>query len=198
MNLKFTVKTSIEQSDGKKKRKVFEFEIEDTIVDSEKVIIDFIKKTKDIMRITVNENKLRLFARKDFILKMGRDLAYLLGFTTIQNGVNMKLQLQKNKTFKARYKLQPIPLLPTHLFLYSNIVKPSLVGEGLHRLLKVIPVYYKQNKSYHTYEFEHSEFIPISTTEVQYIEFELRSYSGTLIEFADPNVNTFLNLTFQK
>ena len=67
LNLKHTVKTNIEQSDGKKKRKVFEFEIEDTIVDSEKVIIDFIKKTKDIMRITVNENKLRLFARKDLI-----------------------------------------------------------------------------------------------------------------------------------
>ena len=59
----------------------------------------------------------------------------------------------------------PCPGLKSpYTILYSNIVKPSLIGDGLHCLLKVIPMCYKQSDSYHTYEFEHNEFLPIATS----------------------------------
>ena len=77
-------------------------------------------------------------------------------------------------------------------------MKPSLIGDGLHCLLKVIPMCYKQSDSYHTYEFEHNEFLAIATSEVQFLDFELRSYSGALVDFAGENIDTFLNLTFEK
>ena len=71
--------------------------------------------------------------------------------------------------------------------LYCNIVKTSLVGGGLHHLLKVIPVSHKPSESYITIEFQHLEFLDISTSSVEYLNFELRSYAGSLIQFSNPN-----------
>ena len=76
-------------------------------------------------------------------------------------------------------------------------MRPSLVGGGLHKLLKIIPLTQEKSDNYKTVEFQHDEPLPICTSEIRYINFELRSDSGQLIEFVGPNVQTYLNITFK-
>ena len=57
----------------------------------------------------------------------------------------------------------------------------------------------RQNQKFEAYksiEFEHEEFIPLATSELQYIEFELRSHSGSLIEFVG-EPETYLTLSLK-
>ena len=59
------------------------------------------------------------------------------------------------------------------------------MGDGYHKLLKVIPISSEKYKGYKSIEFEHEEYIPLATSEIQYIDFELRTHTGALIEFVD-------------
>ena len=94
------------------------------------------------------------------------------------------------------YGKQNFPLFPNVIFLYSSCVKPSLVGDGLYKLLKVIPINKEASDCYKKKEFEHEEFLPLCNTEIEFIDFELRSHSGKLIEFVgDPQL--YMNLKFK-
>ena len=77
------------------------------------------------------------------------------------------------------------------------VVKLSLLVGGQHNLLKIIPLS-EPNFSYQIVEFTHEEFLPISTSEVEYINFELRTHSGFFVEFFDMGEPTYLNLCFKQ
>ena len=70
------------------------------------------------------------------------------------------------------------------------------MGDGYHKLLKVIPISSEKYEGYKSKEFEHEEYIPLATSEIQYIDFELRTHTGALIEFVD-QPHTYINLTLK-
>ena len=94
------------------------------------------------------------------------------------------------------FSRQNFPLLPNVIFLYSSCVKSSLVGDGLYKLLKVIPITKDDSDCYKSIGFDHEEFLPLCNSEIQYIDFELRSHSGKLIEFVG-NPQVHINLKFK-
>ena len=147
-----------------KENEIFDYTIDREITNCDDMLKDIREKVKEVINLSETNGRIEITAKSDIKLTVSRDLAFFLGFTNLEKGRKMRLQLSENASFMPRYKLQQLPLLPTHLFLYSNIVKPSLIGDGLHCLLKVIPMCYKQSDSYHTYEFEHNEFLPIATS----------------------------------
>ena len=147
--------------------------------------------------IELSNGKIMIQAKKDLILSVGRDLAFSLGWCSNQVGSREIITLSKGNSYTPNFVKRSIPLWPTHCFLYTNIAKPSCLGGGLHHLLKVIPVSHQSSDSYTTIQFQHPEFIDISTTDVQYIDFELRTYNGNLVEFANDKAVTYLNLTIK-
>ena len=167
-------------------------------------VIEYINKelSSYCYLFTTSERHLRIKSKSDLTIVLGRDLAYMLGCTdSLDNPkLEMKLDLREYQVFTSKYRLQNIPLFGTHLYLYCDLVKPSLMGGGLHNFLKAIPISNSNLKDsyYRMIEFEHIEFLPISTTQVEYINFELRTSNGSLLEFSDENVHTYLSIVIKE
>ena len=144
-----------------------------------------------------DENKVQLVPKSKFTLQIGKDLSLLLGCTRERKLWNTELHAIGIK-ISFHFPRNSFSLMPTHMFLYCNIIKSSLVGGGFHKLLKVIPIEQDFYSSYKIIEFENPEFLELSTSEIYQIDFELRTPSGSLIEFKEQNAETFLNLTLKR
>ena len=162
-------------------------------------VVEYVtEKLRSWISIRKSENGyFSLTSNVDCSVVLGKDLAYLFGFTNMVKNTATKLQLTNGVTVTASYSMQIFPLFPTHIFLYSNVVKPSLLGGDQHNLLKIIPLS-EPNLAYKIVEFTHEEFLSISTSEVEYINFELRTHSGSFVEFFDMGEPTYLNLCFKQ
>ena len=56
-------------------------------------------------------------------------------------------------------------------------------------------IFFATVSSYKSMEFEHEEFLPLCNSEIQFMDLELRSHSGKLIEFVrNPQVHIDLKL----
>ena len=94
-------------------------------------------------------------------------------------------------------------MFASNLFLHSSIIDYSVLGHGMGKVLKIghVPEDSKssQVKSYVSLEYDHMEFIPIIYTEIQHLKFELRSHTGSLVEFRNEEFsNVYLNLIFRQ
>ena len=70
------------------------------------------------------------------------------------------------------------------------------MGDGFHKLLKVIPISNTKSKAYKRIEFENEEFLLLATSEIQYIDFELLSHTGRFIEYVD-RPETYITLSIK-
>ena len=176
----------------------WEFWVQNPIEDYNDVV-EYVKERLDPwVKMTLLPNRhIQMLAEQNVKLTVGKDLALFLGLRNKIIPTYHILELKGNQLFTTHYYRRNIPLFPTHIYLYSSIVRPSLVGGGLHKLLKIIPLTQEKSDNYKTVEFQHDEPLPICTSEIRYINFELRSDSGQLIEFVGPNVQTYLNITFK-
>ena len=82
------------------------------------------------------------------------------------------------------------------IFLYTDIIKPSITGDTSANILKIIPLNIKNFGKAHMIEFETPEFIPLSLTNFQTIKFEVRNHDGYL--FSSDEGKILINLLFQK
>ena len=188
LDLRFKVKEGVN---------THKFIVNKSITNFNELLEDVKQKMKEWIDIEIKNEKYIIKGKKNTSLHFSRDLAFMFGWSNIQHGKAMKITMLKNKKFTPKYKKQSISLFPSHLFLYCNITKPSMVGDGLHQLLKVIPIPNQRNEDYRAIEFEHEEYLPITISELKYLHFELRSHSGSLIEFSNKNALTFINITFK-
>ena len=139
--------------------------------------------------------RIKIKAKEKVTLTLGKDMAYFLGWTTTPENKYASIELNESEEYIPMFCRQNFPLFPNVMFIYSSCVKPSLVGDGLYKLLKVIPISKDDSDSYKSIEFEHEEFLPLCNSEIQFMDFELRSHSGKLIEFVgNPEVHIDLKL----
>ena len=81
------------------------------------------------------------------------------------------------------------------LYIYSNIVKTTLVGDSLVPLLRVIP--YKTSKQTHRAQtFQHVQYQPVHQTQTDIIEINIRRDNGGIVPFAGGKV--ILTLHFRE
>ena len=145
---------------------------------------------------TTQLGNVKMKAKVKLIITLGKDMAYLLGWTNAPGNDYGTIELDTAETLISEFPRQKVPLFPNFIFLYSSCVKPSLVGDGLYKLLKIIPISENKSDGYKNIEFEHEEFLPLCNSEIEYIDFELRSHSGRLVEFVGtPQV--YINLKFK-
>ena len=173
------------------------FWILNPVNDLDDVVEQFKNKTNTWIELeTTSTGRMKIRAKEKITLTLGKDMAYFFGWTTTPENNYASITLDEAEEYIPMFSRQNFPLLPNVIFLYSSCVKSSLVGDGLYKLLKVIPITKDDSDCYKSIEFDHEEFLPLCNSEIQYIDFELRSHSGKLIEFVE-NPQVHINLKFK-
>ena len=98
------------------------------------------------------------------------------------------------RTFMARFVID-LNAGFDHLFLYTDCIKPSVVGNTEAPLLCTVPVQ-RQWGRYTSHIFEHPHYFPVALTRLQQIEISIRSDSGNLVQFEKGKV--VVTLHFKK
>ena len=132
--------------------------------------------------------------KKEATLKIGKDLARCLGSTTEENF--LEIHKGQNDWYSFQTKPQYINLYPPLMFIYSDIVSHSIVGQEYCQLLKVCPIESSRKGEYITFEFETIEFLDCPNTIIKELTFDIKSHHGEYLEFDEDSV-VFLNLVFQ-
>lgn len=92
--------------------------------------------------------------------------------------------------------LQPNDPAPPHtfLFVYSDIIRPRLIGGEIVRCLRVIPI--SENTQH--IRFTHIEYLPIERTSIENISILITNLHGTAVTFQEKDIPTFMMLHFKK
>jgi len=85
-----------------------------------------------------------------------------------------------------------------NMLCYCDIISHIYWGEQKMKVLKVIPLFHKNNSNYVKYQPKHLDFIPVESNEISKIEIQLATSSGQLIQFKKPTDYVELNLQFVK
>ena len=86
-------------------------------------------------------------------------------------------------------------LTPQYFMLYASIIEPCIVGSEFSKLLKIVSVYGKTDGNSKNEEFKHLEYHPLESTCVTNVTIQIRSHTGSLINFKKSE-KVFLNLLF--
>ena len=130
-------------------------------------------------------------------LAMGDGLANLLGFVGrgreniyIDHGFN-----ELRDAYQAR--IDPNPLL----FIYTDLIKPQLLGNTEVPLLRVVSSQNDEEKHGRmmSIEFKHVQFVDCVASQISYIRFWMADITGVPIDFADSaHATVMLRLRFRK
>ena len=129
-------------------------------------------------------------------LAMGDGLANLLGFVGrgreiyIDHGFN-----ELRDAYQAR--IDPNPLL----FIYTDLIKPQLLGNTEVPLLRVVSSQNDEEKHGRmmSVEFKHVQFVDCVASQISYIRFWMADITGVPIDFADSaHATVMLRLRFRK
>ena len=99
-----------------------------------------------------------------------------------------------NPSPRTQYLFEDEPNLehsiPPWIFVYCDLVKPSIMGHTSVPLLKIIPIEYKsvQNVAGRYYEFDTLEYYELGNNWFQSISFHLRTHDGYFISFEEGQV----------
>ena len=108
--------------------------------------------------------------------------------------------LNGNSEFHSQFLFPSPPNLSFSIspwiFIYCNIIEPSITGQSRAPLLKIVPLSFKDFEKGHALEFETLEFARISLSYFQSLHFEIRNHDGTLLNTDDENL--MLTLLLQK
>ena len=88
-------------------------------------------------------------------------------------------------------------LKPHYMMIYTDVIKPIIVGSTYSKLLRVIPIEHSENYDYKVQDFRHRENHELENTLLKTIHVEIRSHTGELINFAEGK-QIHLNLLFSR
>lgn len=83
------------------------------------------------------------------------------------------------------------------MMIYTDVIKPIIVGSTYSKLLRVIPIEHSENYDYKVQDFRHRENHELENTLLKTIHVEIRSHTGELINFAEGK-QIHLNLLFSR
>lgn len=138
--------------------------------------------------------------RKGCNFALGMDVAHVLGYQTGQilpaDPTYMYIRPFSNEPKVITFE-SPIDcnyFRPNYFIIYSNIVQPSIIGNQMSPILKVVPVI-DNNEPYKLIDFKVREFYNIPNSEITEIKMELRTHDGELVNFLEDG-HVVMNLQF--
>lgn len=162
----------------------------------------FLSEISDVITGQQTENgQIMLTFKKKAKLVIEKNLSLLLGGIKFIHDKQVISKL-KNGVFLMPTKPKEIQLFPHQLFLYSDIVEPSILG-GVHEpLVKIIPVnppFNTKNYESISYHGENLQYISLRAGNIpQTLDFTLRSTTNSEVEFCNPLEPIFITLLFQR
>ena len=150
---------------------------------------------------------------EQYKLKLHKKLAGILGYRQDKLLENISEEFViipfsvdggiKNPVPRAQYLFEDDPNLehsiPPWIFVYCDLVKPSIVGHTSVPLLKIIPIEYRsvQHLGGRYYEFHTLENYELGNNWFQTISIHLRTHDGYLISFEE-GASVQLTLSFSQ
>ena len=130
-----------------------------------------------------------IVASGDYMSMMGAQLpVYEPVYTAIFPPRKMRMMQQK-----PNFHL----LKPQLLYVYLDIIEPTLIGENFARLLKVAKLDTNTDE-YTMQEFKKAEYSMVENTRINQIQVRLVQQGGSPIPFSTPNLPSIVSLTFKK
>ena len=117
------------------------------------------------------------------------------------------IEIVRKKDTPLIFPFQPqfASRLPAHVWWYSNIIRPSLLG---NQRLRILRIHQAKSKSYGDqlntdvsmvhYQFSTLHFHEVESSTTQTLDFELRDQVGDFISFTDPSLTAVVNLIFRR
>lgn len=150
----------------------------------------------------------RMFSRtivfevnKTCIMRIPYAWAILVGSTKSPDQFGfVEYQLKKGDTHEFESNINYKAWVPNYMLLYANFIEYSPFGSSVVPVLRVIPLEQqnKSNYSYRFYEPKKDEYHPVTFSQVQNVQFQLRTIDGRLIEFQREDVKVILSLKFRE
>ena len=118
------------------------------------------------------------------------DLEYFLstGDVIITGEINSKYHL----IFPPRN----IEIYPNDLYLYCNIVEPTIVAGDYKQLLRIIPLPHDKQNQNITVDFQKPEFHELRELKPRILQFEIGTIDGKHVTRYNKRNNVYLNLQF--
>lgn len=139
------------------------------------------------------------------ILQITRDLAYVLGYGaedfTYKNEIFFKAfvvgSFKEGKTSHEIVMSYPMNLnyfQPSYAMLYTDIVKPTIIGGEYANILKIFPIF-KNSDNYIIHQFKDPEHYSLQNKEIKTISLIFKNHAGETLNFASKNI-VIVDLTF--
>ena len=148
-----------------------------------------VKKLHDILKFKFDEvsQKVTLFLKPRTSARLSPPLARLLGFdmTDIPYG--------RNKGSRLSDLAQGF----SSLYVYFNVVQPTVVGDSFVPLLKIVPV---EGKTGHTVTrtYQNIQYLPVQANNFETVEIQIAKDTGELVPFERGKRFTFARTVVYK
>lgn len=144
--------------------------------------------------------------KPNVILQISKDLCQLLGYGaedyTRKNDLEFKVFKinafnpgEYRKTIQMSNPLQIDYFQPSYAMLYSNIVKPSIIGSTYANILKIFPTF-NDEKTYTIRQFKDPEHFSLLNNEIKSITLSFKNHAGEALNFAKTYNIVIVDLTF--
>ena len=125
------------------------FWIQNPVQDIDDVVRQITNNLKDWLKIEMlNNQHILIEAKENITLTLGKDLAYLFGLSDVVPNAYATLSLDPLEKHISQYPRHRIPIFPNFMLIYCSAIQSSLVGDGFHKLLKVIPISNQKSEAY--------------------------------------------------
>lgn len=152
-------------------------------------------------------------------LQFARNIALILGlidvsddpFHTVVLGGGRSIP-DKSRSYIAPYRIDLDRLAPASMMLSTDIIAPTIVGDGYSKVLKMIPVfgsgggdgddsaaaedYGSGMMDTQMYEVKQYDYVKVSHSYIQSIDFKLKTVEGLPVHFLSDQEEVLYNLKF--
>jgi hypothetical protein len=165
------------------------FNLENAIYTEESLLNTIKSKLEslDWLTFSIENNSLQVVSSKNCEITIYNDLAMLLGapvFSNHSKTMGYSFECRSYEIVKIGTNIDMNIHRPAFLMVYCDIVKPTLISSDYANILRIVPITYGKNPNeYQSVEFKNIEYKEISNNFINIIQTEVRSHSGSLIQF---------------
>ena len=143
---------------------------------------------------------------KSVYLHLTSELAYILGWNQedlkpslnpSEETTSSYIFLEQNIQHKLPRKFDSQFFIPKAFLVYTNCIRPSLIGSTYAPILKSIPIRRSSSKAV-TYESKNLEYKDIIFSALEHIRFDIVKADGEHVKFEEDKGDIFLTLMFRQ
>ena len=120
------------------------------------------------------------------------DLSDIIGFGAGSGDSSASLASSARSMFVRAFSIVDLRRGLESLYVYSSIVEPSIVGDKIAPLLRIVPITGRHGEMVTT-RFDHAQYIPVLSREFGSVETEIRDDTGRPVPFERGKVTVTLH-----